>query len=410
MERVSMEALRAPLAVFLCCTLCASAPLGYAQQTPAPQNQSGGKTMQRPAYQSNQLRGDERILHALNRFTFGPRPGDLEAVRSMGLDNWFDQQLHPESIHQTELNAHLAPFLAMQWNTRDLLFRLPSNAVIRQVIAGKVAVPESGTLHAIYENQIYRIQAKQAEQNQKKATGQGKQQLASDGSMMNVEAPKGMATDQNAGMAAGTGSMGSDTSPSAMTSFPQMDMSGAEPTNAQPAFDPSSIANILALPPQQRVAQLAAMGPQEFDGFIKALRPGQRVALNAGLTPELILTLGALENPEQQVGEELIAQRLTRDIYSNAQLQEVMTDFWLNHFNVYLRKNEQMPYYLVSYERDMIRPRALGKFEDLLEAVAHSPAMLVYLDNAESIGPDSLAAERAEDSIGAPSRPAEEGA
>ena len=71
-----------------------------------------------------------------------------------------------------------------------------------------------------------------------------------------------------------------------------------------------------------------------------------------------------------------------------------MTDFWLNHFNVYLRKNEQMPYYLVSYERDTIRPRALGKFEDLLEAVAHSPAMLVYLDNAQSIGPDSLAAGR----------------
>ena len=50
-----------------------------------------------------------------------------------------------------------------------------------------------------------------------------------------------------------------------------------------------------------------------------------------------------------------------------------MTDFWLNHFNVYLRKNEQMPYYLVSYERDVIRPRALGKFEDLLEADGAQP-------------------------------------
>jgi uncharacterized protein (DUF1800 family) len=76
-------------------------------------------------------------------------------------------------------------------------------------------------------------------------------------------------------------------------------------------------------------------------------------------------------------------------------LQEVMTDFWLNHFNVFLRKNETTPYYLVSFERDVIRPLALGKFEDLLEATAHSPAMLMYLDNAESIGPDSSAAERA---------------
>lgn len=71
-----------------------------------------------------------------------------------------------------------------------------------------------------------------------------------------------------------------------------------------------------------------------------------------------------------------------------------MTDFWLNHFNVFLRKNEETPYYLVSYERDVIRPRALGKFEDLLKATAHSPAMLLYLDNATSMGPDSPAAER----------------
>jgi uncharacterized protein (DUF1800 family) len=63
---------------------------------------------------------------------------------------------------------------------------------------------------------------------------------------------------------------------------------------------------------------------------------------------------------------------------------------------VYLRKNQQMPYLLASYERDTVRPHALGKFEDLLEAVAHSPAMLVYLDNAQSIGPDSKAALRAE--------------
>jgi len=168
------------------------------------------------------------------------------------------------------------------------------------------------------------------------------------------------------------------------------------PAEAQPQFDDAAIRQILALPPQQRVAELAAMQPADFDNFIKSLRPPQRVALNAGLTPELKLTVAALENPERLVGEDLIAQRLTRDIYSSAQLQEVMTDFWLNHFNVYLRKNEQMPYYLVSYERDTIRPRSLGKFEDLLEAVAHSPAMLAYLDNAESVGPDSLAAERAE--------------
>ncbi len=71
-----------------------------------------------------------------------------------------------------------------------------------------------------------------------------------------------------------------------------------------------------------------------------------------------------------------------------------MTDFWLNHFNVFLHKDEQEPYLLPSFERDTIRHNALGHFETLLTAVASSPAMLVYLDNAQSIGPDSQAAGR----------------
>ena len=71
-----------------------------------------------------------------------------------------------------------------------------------------------------------------------------------------------------------------------------------------------------------------------------------------------------------------------------------MTEFWLNHFNVYIHKNEQEPYLLASYEQDAILPHALGRFEDLLDAVAESPAMEMYLDNWESIGPDSKAAGR----------------
>jgi uncharacterized protein (DUF1800 family) len=75
-------------------------------------------------------------------------------------------------------------------------------------------------------------------------------------------------------------------------------------------------------------------------------------------------------------------------------LEAVMTDFWLNHFNVYVRKNQNEPYLIPAYERDVIRPNALGKFEDLLVATAKSPAMLMYLDNWQSIGPDSQAAKQ----------------
>jgi uncharacterized protein (DUF1800 family) len=152
---------------------------------------------------------------------------------------------------------------------------------------------------------------------------------------------------------------------------------------------------LLAMEPQQRLNKLASLKPAEFDGLSKSLKPAQKQKLIADMTAQEKEVAAALENPQRLVNEELLAQRLTRDIYSNAQLQEVMTDFWLNHFNIYLQKDAQMPYYLVSYERDVIRPLALGKFEDLLEAVAHSPAMMLYLDNAQSIGPDSPAAERA---------------
>jgi uncharacterized protein (DUF1800 family) len=66
-----------------------------------------------------------------------------------------------------------------------------------------------------------------------------------------------------------------------------------------------------------------------------------------------------------------------------------MTDFWLNHFNIYAQKGAPEAYYLAEYERDAIRPRALGKFRDLLESVAKSPAMLFYLDNARSMADSS---------------------
>ena len=123
-----------------------------------------------------------------------------------------------------------------------------------------------------------------------------------------------------------------------------------------------SIASVLALQPADRVRRLQAMQPADFDNFIKSLKPAQRAALVAGMSPDLRESVEDLAAPEQTVVKELFAERLARDIYSNAQLQEVMTDFWLNHFNIYLRKNEQMPYYLVGYERDTIRPHALGKF------------------------------------------------
>jgi uncharacterized protein (DUF1800 family) len=99
----------------------------------------------------------------------------------------------------------------------------------------------------------------------------------------------------------------------------------------------------------------------------------------------------------QRVVEELAMAKVTRAIYSDRQLQQVMDDFWFNHFNVYAAKGE-VKWYLTSYERDVIEPHTLGKFKDLIEATAKSPAMLFYLDNYLSVDPRAqqrLAAERA---------------
>ena len=87
-----------------------------------------------------------------------------------------------------------------------------------------------------------------------------------------------------------------------------------------------------------------------------------------------------MRNQANTVLNELAQQKLLRAIYGERQLQEVLTDFWFNHFNVDARKGPDR-FLVTAYERDVIRPRVLGKFRDLLEADAKSPAMLFYLDN-----------------------------
>ena len=92
--------------------------------------------------------------------------------------------------------------------------------------------------------------------------------------------------------------------------------------------------------------------------------------------------------PANQIVRDLAASRVLRAVYSERQLQEQMVDFWTNHFNVYAGKGA-VRWYLPSYDRDVIRPNALGNFRDLLVAAAQSPAMLFYLDNFQSTAPEA---------------------
>jgi uncharacterized protein (DUF1800 family) len=106
----------------------------------------------------------------------------------------------------------------------------------------------------------------------------------------------------------------------------------------------------------------------------------------ANMTPEE--RQRAARRQSQRVLQELGAQKLLRAVYSERQLQEVLVDFWFNHFNVFAGKGPVQAY-LTEYERDAIRPHVLGSFRDLLGAVAHSPAMLFYLDNWQSSDPNT---------------------
>ena len=133
-------------------------------------------------------------------------------------------------------------------------------------------------------------------------------------------------------------------------------------------------------PEPQQVAQRAGIpNPKAGDGNAQAdRRKLQSYMLNNGL-----------ERP-QKLLQELQAQKIIRGVYSERQLQEVMTDFWFNHFNVYWGKGQDK-WFTTDYEMNVIRPRSLGKFKDLLMATAKSPAMLFYLDNHLSTTPNAVA-------------------
>jgi uncharacterized protein (DUF1800 family) len=94
--------------------------------------------------------------------------------------------------------------------------------------------------------------------------------------------------------------------------------------------------------------------------------------------------------PAGQMLPQIVSNRVLRAVYSERQLQEVMVDFWQNHFNVFAGK-AAVRWYIPSYERDVIRKNALGNFKDLLLGTAQHPAMLFYLDNFESVSPNAQA-------------------
>jgi uncharacterized protein (DUF1800 family) len=326
-----------------------------------------------------QIQGQERALHALNRFTFGPRPGDVAAVQAMGVRQWFERQLNPLSIDDSALDERLAAFPAMQMKQAELMERYPGPQVLRQIIAKNLPLPADPVEHALYVDQIAFYKAAKA----KKEAAQAEEALA-------VKTAGG--DEMQSAMAKGVGNKESGRPKAAL---PGDDVDPSTPsmaTHVEQLYSGLDAVRIINLPPDQRMMRILTMAPSELVDFRKSLSQSELAAAAEGLTPLQKETLVALQGSPRMIGAELLESRMIRDIYSERQLEAVMTDFWLNHFNVYVQKNQDEPYLLPAYEREVIRPNALGKFEDLLVATAKSPAMLMYLDNWQSIGPDSQAA------------------
>ncbi len=392
-----------------------------------------------PANGTTAVNEEKRAVHALNRLAYGPKPGDVQQVMAMGVDRWIDLQLHPEKISDDALAARLAPFRTLRMSTREIAEEFPDNQIIKQVMDGKRSMPSEPARHAVYQVQIARLEEKREERQERKAeaapapqsapdsmtsapdaamvsnSGGGDSNGAKTAEVLAAEAaarPDAMpATAADNNLAVPANASNGETMPAA-SSNSDSDMS----TSAQPKAKPSpqdaaearsredrlyadlKVQSLMDLPPDQRYKKVMAMSTDEQLAFADALRGGKGQDFLAGLEPKQKETLQAMNNPQSVVHDELVQAKLLRAIYSDRQLEEVMTDFWFNHFNVFVGKGADR-LYLTNYEQEVIRPRALGTFEDLLVATAKSPAMLFYLDNWLSVGPNSMQA------LGIPSRP-----
>jgi len=253
---------------------------------------------------SVKLSEDQRILHVLNRLGFGARPGDVERVRSMGVEKYIEQQLNPDKIDDSASEAKLQNLETLRMTTAELYEKYPQPGQLLNQLQRRGALPAE--LATARDNRV-----------------------------------KGGANAPDANPGKTGDAMTAESSSSA----------NPKPANNNPA-DQNPMNN-----PQYRQAMMQYFKENN-------LRPAQF------LTGELQMS------------------RILRAVYSERQLQEVMVDFWTNHFNVYANKGADR-WLLPAYDRDTIRPHTLGKFYDLLLADAQSPAMLFYLDNVQSVSPNA---------------------
>jgi uncharacterized protein (DUF1800 family) len=281
------------------------------------------------------LTAEQQVAHALGRLTFGARLADAERVRKAGVEKWIEQQLNPEKIRvNPELQSRLAPLESLQMSDQEIVTSYPPPQYIRAISQGRLPPPDDPELAAVVRRLAERDRTRQMQD--------------AEGTAM----PGGL---ELRGMLA-----------------------------------PEQWRQLRRGEPEEKVAVLTQMEPARLSDLLFALPQKMRRGMYAyspvDLRRRMLLTL----QPQQVVAADLVEGKLYRAIYSERQLQEVLTDFWFNHFNVYMDKGV-VRQLVTSYERDAIRPHVLGRFGDMLLAVAQHPAMLFYLDNWQSADPEAVA-------------------
>jgi uncharacterized protein (DUF1800 family) len=257
--------------VVLILTLSVAAPLSVSAQK---------SKVSAPAV--SRLTEQQKVLHLLDRITFGARPGEVERVNKIGWEKYLEEQMQPEKISDEAVAQKLQSLATLRMSDEQIVKMYdPPQEVIKEL----------------------------RDRFQPKNTAQENVGESAANSEMKAEKPKTV-----------------------------------------------NEADFMADPGKRRE-------------YAKAL-----------------IDLGY--RPRQEVVNELQASKLIRAVSSERQMQEVLTDFWFNHFNVFANKGADR-YLITNYENQIIRPNVFGKFEDLLLATAKSPAMLFYLDNWLSTAPDA---------------------
>ena len=310
------------------------------------------------------LSSDKQAVHALSRLTFGPRPGDVELVRSLGVEKWINQQLHPEQIAENPiLETKLQPLGTLQlptWRIVESYPQAPVAAMIRPPAFATLPPQQTRQLmNGTAEERRDTIASLDPDTRRAVLGSVPPQVLEGLPNEIREEAEKARKTEQEER---------------------QKEMRRLMPPLNE-LLTPDQMRTARMGTPEEKLALLNSFDSEKRRQIIRALGPQAFADL-----PSLRREAMAATQPQQLVNNELIENKLYRAIYSNRQLEEVLVDFWMNHFNVFNGKGLDR-LLLTSYERDAIRPYIFGHFKDMLLATARHPAMLFYLDNWQSQSP-----------------------